>query len=193
MKLLRVCWRLLLFFVAMSLFVSGLNCQVALLEEQDEEMLVVRVFAPIVEGENESLPIEGAQVYIWPDASKDPSMSKEAGREFYLDGVTDENGVVVFNLSKSLYYFNASIYHIRASAIHYATPVCLVNITETWEVSVYLGESPKQMRIPIEQTQPILSNPYFVLVLISTVAMGTAILVLSLKQRKANTHKSHKV
>jgi len=190
MKLLRAIWQLLLVSVAMSFLIAALNCQAALLEEKDEELLVVRVFAPIVEDENESLPIEGAQVYIWPDASKDPSMSKEAGREFYLDGVTDENGVVVFNLSRSLYYFNASIYHIRASAIHYATPVCQVNITETWEVSVYLGESPKHMRIPIEQTQPIFSNPYFVLVLISTVAMGTAILVLSLKQRRAHTHKS---
>jgi len=190
MKLSRAIWQLLLVSVAMSFLIGGLNCEAGLLEEQDEEMLVVRVFAPIAEGENESIPIEGAQVYIWPDVPKDPWRSEEAERAFYLDGVTDENGVVVFNLSRSLYFFNASIYYIHASAIHYATPFCLVNITETWEVSVYLGESPKHMRLfPNEQTQPIFSNPYFVLVLISTVAMGTTILVWSLKQRRVHTHK----
>jgi hypothetical protein len=190
MKLLRAIWQLLLVSVAMSFLIAGFNCEAGLLEEQDEEMLVVRVFAPLVEGENESLPIEGAQVYIWPEARLS-GRSEEAEREFYQDGVTDENGVVVFNLSRSLYYFNASIYHVHASAIHYATPVCLVNITETWEVSVYLGESPKNMRVfPNEQTQPIFSNPYFVLVLVSTVAMGTAILTWSLKQRRAHTHKT---
>lgn len=189
MKLLRAIWQLLLASVAMSFLVSGLNCQATLLEEQDEQMLVVRVFAPLVEDENKSIPIGGAQVYIWPEA-RISGRSEEAEREFYLDGVTDENGVVVFNLSRSLYYFNASIYHIRASAIHYATPVCQVNITETWEASVYLGESPKHQRIPIEQPQPIFSNPYFVLVLVSTVAMGTAIIVWSVKQRRAHMHKS---
>ena len=189
MKLLRAILQLLLVSVAMSFLVSGLNCEAALLDWQDEEMLVVRVFGYIDEIENESVPIEGAQVYIWPNASL-LWASEEAERAFYQDGVTDENGVVVFNLSRSLYYFNASIYYIHASAIHYGTPFCLVNITETWEVSVYLGESPKHQRIPIEQPQPIFSNPYFVLVLVSTVAMGTAILALGLKQRKAHTHKS---
>jgi len=184
LKLLRAFWRLLLFFVAMSFLVSGLNCEAGLLEEQDEEMLVVRVFAPIVEGENESLPIEGAQVYIWPDASKDPDMSKEAGREFYQDGVTDENGVVVFNLSRSLYYFNASVYHVHASAVHYATPACLVNITETWEVSVYLEESPKHMRILNASTY------YPFLLSIAAIIPIGAIVAWGLKRKRARKKRS---
>jgi len=170
MNFLRVYWQLLLVFVVTLFFVSGSW----LLEEQNEEMLVVQVFAPINEGENESMPIEGAWVNIHPIKGKGPGMSEEAQRAYHSAEKTDENGVVVFNLSRSLYYFNASIYYVYATAPNYgSSPPKRVNVTETREVSVYLGESPKHMRILNASTYyPLLLSIALIIPIGAIVAWG---------------------
>ena len=199
MKLLRAIWQLLLASVAMSFLVSGLNCQADSLEEQDKGILVVRVFGYTDRTENESITIEGALVSVCPFTSefKDPELSyrerEKAEAEFHQRGVTDKNGVVVSNISSSLYYYNTTLYLVRAESLpQYYTSGSLVDVTETREVQIFLKLSSKGgwLHEPVEQTQPIFSNPYFVLVLISTVAMGTAIIALSLKQRRAHVHKA---
>jgi len=202
MKLLRVCWRLLLFFVAVSFLFAGLNCQAESMDEQDEGILVVWVFGYTDRTENESIPIEGAQVSVCPFTVefKDPELSyrerEKAEAEFRQLGLTDKNGMVVSNILSSLYYYNTTLYLVRVESMpQYYTSGSLVDITETKEVQIFLKQSSKGGWIgdPVEQTQPLISNPYFMLVLISTVAMGTAILAWSLKQRKAHAHESYKI
>jgi len=197
MKLLRAIWQLFLVSVVMSFLIAGLNCEAALPEERYEWILVVRVFGYIDETENESLPIEGAWVSVFPSTRgfKDPELSyrerEKAEAEFYQRELTDKNGMVVSNISSSLYYYNTTLYYVKVEPPIHLSSGSIINVTETKEIQFFLKQSPKGGRIgpPLEeQTQPIFSNPYFVLVLISTVAMSTAILALSLKQRKACTY-----
>jgi len=181
MNFLRVCWQLLLVFVVALFLVSGLKGEAWLLEEQNEEMLVVQVFAPINEGENESMPIEGAWVNIHPIEGKGPGMSEEAQRAYHSAEKTDENGVVVFNLSRSLYYFNASIYYVYATAPNYgSSPPKRVNVTETREVSIFMGEPPKVFYILTGS-----NNSLFLLFLTATVATSATIVAWGLKRKHA--------
>lgn len=177
LKPLRAFWRLLLVFVAMSFVVSGLNCEVELLEEQDEEMLVVQVFD--CTNKNESIPMEGARVKVCPSTKelKDSGLSywerEEAEAAFYQRGVTDENGIVVFNLSRSLYYFNTSIYDVYVS-VSYGGKGRLIDVTETKEVSIFFEKQPEGIWVLSWLANCLFSKPLFLLSLTAAVVtIGT--------------------
>ena len=193
LKLLRASWRLLLVLVAVSFLVSGLNCEVALLEEQDEGILVVWVFGYIDETENESLPIEGAWVSVFPSTMefKDPELSyherEEAEAEFYQRGLTDKDGVVISNLSSSLHYYNTTLYYVKVEPPIHLSSGSIVNVTETKEVQFFLKQSPKGGWLHERLINSPLPTALLLPFLIATVAMSTTI-AWSVKRR--HTHKN---
>jgi hypothetical protein len=198
MKLLRECWSLLWFFVVASFLISGLKCEAGLLEEQYEEMLVVRVFCFTNEGKNRNIPIEGARVKVCPSTKelKDLGLSyherEEAEAAFNQRGVTDENGTVVFDLSTSLYYFNTSIYDVYVS-VSYGGMGYWVDMTKTKEVLIFAKEPEDRFfqipPPPEDSTSSIFSNLSFLLFLIATYATSATVLAWSLKRKKAYTQK----
>lgn len=195
MNFLRVCSQLLLVFVVALFFVSGLKGEAWLLEEQDEEMLVIQVFGFTNETENESIPIEGASVNVNPTTIefREPGLSyrerKEAEAAFHQRRVTDENGVVAFNLSRTLYYFNTTCYFISADAVGYIRYTATVDVTNTKNITVFLKKFSETMRRVIGgiggSTNSLFSNPLFLLIPLTTVATSTTILALILKRKHA--------
>lgn len=185
MNLSRVCWQLLLAFALMSFLISGLEGRAGRLQEQHEVTLRVQVFG-FTNG-NESIPIEGARVRVNP-AEKDPLMSEEAEAAFYKYGRTDENGVVVFNLSSSFNYFNTTRYMVRVSASIYDSASHMVDVTNTKEVSIFLKESAKRVWAsdppnPLNQ----LKNSLFLWFMITIVATSVSIAWI-LKKKHTRKH-----
>ena len=196
MKLLRAIWQLLLASVAMSFLVSGLNCQADSLEEQDKGILVVRVFGYTDRTENESITIEGALVSVCPFTSefKDPELSyrerEGAEAEFYQRGLTDKNGMVVSNISSSLYYYNTTLYLVRVESLpQYYTSGSVVDVTETTEVQIFLKQSSKGGWLHERSANFPFLTPLLLSFLIATVAMSATI-AWSVKRR--HTHKNPK-
>jgi len=176
-----------------SFLISGLKCEAALLEEQDEEILVVQVFD--CTNENESIPMEGARVKVCPSTKelKDPGLGywerREARAAFSQRGVTDENGTMVFDLSTSLYYFNTSIYDVYVS-VSYGGMGYWVDVTKTKEVLIFLKEPEDRFfQIPPPPEDSTFSNLSFLLFLIATYATSATVLAWSLKRKKAHTQK----
>jgi len=193
MNFLRVCWQLLLVFVVTLFLVSGLKGEAWLLEEQNEEMLVIQVFGFTNETENESIPIEGASVNVNPTTIefREPGLSyrerKEAEAAFHQRRVTDENGVVAFNLSKTLYYFNTTCYFISADAVGYIRYTATVDVTNTKNITVFLKKFSETMRRVIggSTDYSLFSDPLFLLIPLTTVATSTTILAFILKRKHA--------
>lgn len=197
MRFLSVSGQLLLIFALMWLFVPVFSGEAQLSQEQHEVTLTLQVFG-FTDGKSAkyAIPIEDAHVQVNPSTKvlREPELSyrerEEAEATFYERGRTDENGMISFDLSDSLHYFNTTWYEILVSARLYYGEYFRLNVTKTREVTIFLKEySPALEAIypPVCEPSGLTSFCAPALFIASIVATSVTVAwILKRKYRKTN-------